>query len=252
MAVATGTIRRRQKEDQRLAAKSKRDKLLLAGGGVVLLVVLAIEVPSMLSSGSSAPAPAPAPAVSSPSAPTVAGAPTPASIRQDLRAIAALPSKDPFQPQVAQDTAPTTVPTLATPPKVRMSHFVSKNPFKVQVAASQVSATPIAPLAKAPHVTPAAKSAKKSTVKSATAPLGYIVILRSLDSKSAALQEVKRAHGQGLVGAAILYSSKYTTLRHGYWVVYLAKYPSMAAANTGLEQARAHGYSSAYRRPVKK
>jgi SPOR domain len=251
MAVATGTVRRRQKEENRLAAKSKRDKLLLAGGGVVLLVVLAIEVPSMLSSGSSAPPPAPAPAVSSPSASTVPGAPTPALIRQDFRAIASLPSKDPFQPQVAANTAPTTVPTLATPPKVRASHFVSKNPFKVQVAASQASATPIAPLAKAPHVTPA-KAPKKSGAKSATAPLGYIVILRSLDSKAAAERELKRARGQGLVGAGILYSSKYTTLRHGYWVVYLSKYPSMAAANAGLQQARAHGYSSAYRRPVKK
>ena len=78
------------------------------------------------------------------------------------------------------------------------------------------------------------------------------MILRSLDSKAAALREVKAAHAQGLRSAGILYSSKYTTLRHGYWVVYLNKYATWNAANAGLQTARSHGYSSAYRRPVRK
>jgi hypothetical protein len=82
--------------------------------------------------------------------------------------------------------------------------------------------------------------------------VGYVVVLRSLDSAAAARQEVKRARTQGLVSAGILYSSRYSTLRHGYWVVYLNRYPTMAAANAGLQEARAHGYASAYRRPVRK
>ncbi len=254
MAVATGTLRRRQNEEKKLAAKSKRDKVILAVGGVVLVAVLAFEIPNFMkaSSSSTPAAQAPAPTAAAPSTAVPAGSPTEAVIRKDLSAIAKLPSKDPFQAQLGTSVTPTPAPTPAKAPKVRTSHFVSKNPFKVQVGAV-VNASPAAPLAKAPSVTPAKTSHKATTPpKHSAAPLGYIVILRSVDTKAAAQQEARKARAQGLVGASILYSSKYTTLRHGYWVVYLSKYPSMAAANSGLQQARAHGYGSAYRRPVKK
>jgi hypothetical protein len=254
MAVATGTIRRRQKNEQKkLAAKSKRDKILLAGGGVVLLAVLAIEVPGMLSSGSSTPAPTPPPAAvaTAPATAPVGGLPTAAAVRDDLIAIAKLPSKDPFKPQLdANGSVTTASQPLARAPHVRLSHFVVKDPFKIQVGAP-ASAAPAVPLATPPPVTSATSTKHKST-KPTAASLGYIVILRSLDSKAAATQEVRKAHAHGLAGAAILYSSRYTTLRHGYWVVYLSKYSTVSAANAGLQDARAHGYASAYRRPVKK
>ena len=170
----------------------------------------------------------------------------------DLKAIAKLPSKDPFQPQLDANGSVTSVSQPpARAPHVRPSHFVVKDPFKVQVGAP-ANAAPAVPLATPPPVT-SATSTRKSTPKHATAaPLGYIVILRSLDSKAAARQEVQKAHAQGLTGAAILYSSRYSTLRHGYWVVYLSRYSTVAAASAGLQDARAHGYGSAYRRPVKK
>jgi SPOR domain len=250
MTVAAGTIRRRRNDDEKkLAAKSKRDRVILVVGGVVLLAVLVFEVPKVLSSGSSS-APAPAPATA-PAAPTAAagGAPTAELIRNDLRAISKLPSKNPFQAQLGANTGVTTgTQPLAHGPRVRSSHFAVKNPFKAQLGAP-VNATPAAPLATPPPVT-----STKATHKAAAAssPFGYIVILRSLDSKAAAQREVKKAHAKGLTSASILYSSKYTTLRHGYWVVYLSKYPTVAAANAGLQDATAHGYASAYQRPVKK
>jgi len=253
MAVATGTIRRRRgQEEQKLAAKSKRDKVILAVGGVVLLAVLAYEVPKLMSSGSSsAPAPAPAVAPAPAAAAATAGAPSPALVRNDLRAIAKLPSKDPFQAQLGANTSVTTgMQPLAHGKPVRRSHFVEKDPFKAQIGAP-TNASPAAPLAKAPSVTPAKAVAVHKT-STASGSSGYIVILRSLDSKAGAQQEVKKARAHGLTGVGILYSSKYTTLRHGYWVVYLNKYATMAAANAGLQDARAHGYGSAYRRPVKK
>jgi SPOR domain len=250
MAVAAGTVRRRRNdEEKKLAARSKRDKVILAAGGALLLVVLVFEVPKVLSgSSSSTPAPAPATPVA-PAATVAGGAPTPELVRRDLQAIAKLPSKNPFQPQLGANTSVTTgVQPLTHGPAVRSSHFVVKNPFKAQIGAP-TNATPAAPLATPPPVT-STRTAHKA--KAATSPLGYIVILRSLDSKRAAQQEVKKAHAKGLTGAAILYSSKYTTLRHGYWVVYLSKYPTTTAANAGLQEASAHGYASAYRRPVKK
>jgi hypothetical protein len=253
MAVATGAVGRRKNQEKQAAAKSKREKVMLAGAGVVLLAVLAIELPSVLGGSSTPPAPAPTLTPALPPAAAVAGgAQTPATIHADLKEIASLPDKDPFQPQLATGTAPTTVASLAKGPHVRGSHFRVKNPFKVQLAAAQASTAAAAPLAKPPAVTAASKNGHSAVAKAPAKKLGFIVILRSLDSKAAAEREVRKAHAQGLVSAAVLYSSKYTTLRHGYWVVYLNKYPSMAAATSGLQQARAHGYGSAYRRPVKK
>jgi hypothetical protein len=252
MAVAAGTIRRRRNdEEKKLAAKSKRDKIILAGGGVILLVVLVFEVPKVLSSGSSsAPAPAPVAAAAAPVAAAPGAAPSPEVVRSDLRAIAKLRSKDPFQAQLGANTAVSTgMQPLTHGPAVRHSHFVAKNPFKVQIGAPS-NAAPAAPLATPPPVTTAKATHKASTGTNASS--GYIVILRSLDTKVAAQQEVKKAHAKGLTSASILYSSKYTTLRHGYWVVYLSKYPTVAAADAGLQDASAHGYGSAYRRPVKK
>jgi hypothetical protein len=254
MAVATGTLQRRQNQEKKVAAKSKRDKIILAVGGLVLVAVLAFELPSILkgSSSSAPPVPAtPAPTAAVSSTAVQTGTSSVAVVRRELAAIAKLPSKDPFQAQLGTGDAgsSTQLPSLAKEPRVRTSHFVVKNPFKVLIGAPVITAT-VAPLAKAPVVTPAKVASKAST--QVTTLVGYIVVLRSLDSAATARQEVRRAHAQGLVSAAILYSSRYSTLRHGYWVVYLNRYPTMAAANAGLQEARAHGYASAYRRPVRK
>jgi SPOR domain len=249
MAVAAGSIRRRRgDEEKKLAAKSKRDKVILAVGGALLLAVLVFEVPKVLSSGSSS-APPPAPVAAAAPGATPGGAPSPEVVRNELRAIAKLPSKDPFQAQLGGATSVTTgQQPLAHGPAVRNSHFVVKDPFKAQIGAP-ANAAPAAPLATPPSVT-AAKATHTASVGATSS--GYIVILRSLDTKATAQQEVKKARAHGLSEASILYSSKYTTLRHGYWVVYLSKFATVAAANAGLQDARAHGYGSAYRRPVKK
>jgi hypothetical protein len=252
MAVATGTLRRRN-EENKVAAKSKRDKIILAVGGLVLVLVLAVELPNILKGSSSSTPPAPAtlaPPAAAASNTVATGTPSAVVVRKELAAIAKLPSKDPFQAQLGTNAGSSTqLPSLAKAPRVRASRFVVKDPFKVQVGAP-ANTVAAAPLAKPPAVTPA-KAVAKAPAHVANV-VGYIVVLRSLDSAAAARQEASRAHAKGLVSAAVLYSSKYSTLRHGYWVVYLSRYPTMAAANAGLQQARAHGYGSAYRRPVKK
>ena len=93
---------------------------------------------------------------------------------------------------------------------------------------------------------------QSTTLKvSTSAPTsGYIVVLRSLDTKSAGLRELKRAHASGFPSAELLFSSKYTTLRRGYWVVYV-RYPTAKGATAGTAQAHGHGYPSAYRRIAK-
>lgn len=250
MAVATGTLRRRKAQEQKVAAKSKRDKMILAAGGVVLVAVLAFELPKVMGGGGSSapPAPAPTAGVPAPAAAVPSGLPSAAVVSRELRAIAKLPAKDPFHPQLGTVSGPSTpAQPAAKAPRVRTSHFVLKNPFKAQLGAPAAAQSAPAPLAAPPVVTPT-----KKVHKSSTSSLGYIVILRSLDTRASAERAVRTAHAHGLSSASVLYSSKYTTLRHGWWVVYLNKYPSQAAADAGLQQARANGYASAYRRPVKR
>ena len=253
MAVAAGSLRRRQRQDAQAAAKARREKVILAVGGFLLVAVLAFEVPKMMHSTA-------APSSTTVTTPTDAATPTtaapapspaaitPAQVQHDLKVIAKLPTKDPFQAQLAGGSIATSgTQPLAASPRVRLSHFVSKDPFKAQVGqvtspAATQTATPATP----PPVTKTASSSK------ASAPFGYIVILRSLDTKAAGKSELKKARAHGLRGAGLLYSSKYTSLRHGYWVVYLSKYPNAASADAGLQFAHLHGYGSAYRRPVKK
>jgi SPOR domain len=262
MAVATGTLRRRGSQEAQAAAKAKRQKLILIVGAVVLVGVLVFQLPKLMkgsSSGTSAASTSTTPTTSTPGtaatapalpAATVGPTISAAQVTHDLAVIARnYPSKDPFKVQVSTGTTSTTqpAPTIPKAPAVRNAHFKLKDPFVAQVSTGTTTSTP------APTI-PAAPPVKTPTVHktASTAPYGYIVILRSLESKAAALREVKAAHAQGLTSAGVLYSSKYTTLRHGYWVVYLNRYPTWNAANAGLRAARAHGYSSAYRRPVRK
>jgi hypothetical protein len=215
--------------------------------------VLAFEVPKVMHSGGSSSSTTSTTAASTPAAtvtPTApaAGTISPAQVQKDLKAIDALPSKDPFQAQLASNpTSSQGLQTPATPPHVRASDFVSKDPFKAQISAGGTATTATPPIAtpQGPAVTPTRPSGKRTGTS-------YIVILRSLDTKAAGLSEVKKARKHGLTSASLLYSSKYTTLRHGYWVVYLSTYSSASAANSGLQLAHAHGYGSAYRRPVRK
>ena len=260
MAVATGTLRKQQRIEAKAAAKAKRDRLILIGGSVVLVAVLAFELPKVLGgSSSSTPPPAPAPVstpAATPGATVLPGAPSAAVVASELKTISRLHLKDPFAPQLSGGAAPSAAATAAAPfakgPAVRAAHFKLKDPFKAQLGAPPSStAAAAAPLA---HPTRAVEPVPASKPKQAApaAPNGYIVILRSLDTKASGLSEVRRARAAGLSSAGLLYSSAYSTLRHGYWVVYLAKYPTWDAANAGLQTARAHGYSSAYRRPARK
>lgn len=250
MAVTAGTLRRRQNQEAKAAAKAKREKVILAVGVLVLVGVLALELPKIMSSGgssSSTTSSTPAAGSTAPAAVAPAAGPaaiTPDAVRHDLKVIAHLPSKDPFKSQAGGTPAASQgVQPMGTAPRVRLSHFVSKDPFHAQLG-GVTGTTPAAPIATPPT--------KAQATTSSAAPFGYIVILRSLNTRASGLSEVRKAHSRGLKGAALLYSSKYTTLRHGYWVVYLSRYSTVADANAGLQYAHAHGYVSAYRRPVRK
>jgi hypothetical protein len=263
MAIATETLgRRRNREAADAAARQRRSRLMLIGLSVLLAIVAVIEVPATLSKLNRKTAPAPASSTASEAA-LAPGGVTAATVKAVHAKLALIdrrfPEKDPFEAQLGQSAATVSVrEPFAIAPSVRTSHFVTKNPFKAQLgveAGQAVAAVPIAtgPALSAPAsgLTSTGSTTTTTGGVAAAAPTsGYIVVLRSLDSKAAGLGELKLAHIHGFPSAQLLFSSKYSTLRHGYWVVY-SRYPTAAGANSGVVQAKAHGYLTAYRRIAK-
>ncbi len=112
--------------------------------------------------------------------------------------------KDPFEAQLGQSSATVSArQPLATAPAVKTSQFVAKDPFKAQLGLASGDAVAAVPaLATAPPVS----KPKLATVSTKAPTSGYIVVLRSLDTKAAGLRELKNAHAQRLRlgGAALL------------------------------------------------
>ena len=78
---------------------------------------------------------------------------------------------------------------------------------------------------------------------------GYTTILASLGSQSEAVSEAAQATGRGL-SAGVLYSSDYSSLRPGYWVVFSGSFQSESEASRRAIRAQSLGYSDAYPRFV--
>ena len=232
--MATDALRhgsRAAKQQAEQAAKDRRAKIMLAIGGVLLLVVLVIEVPKMLGNLHKAPAQpvatTPVPTTPSVTSPTGAHA-------ADLKAVDKFAAKDPFVAQVG--TKADTIPALlaATPPAVRTSAFVRKDPFVQQLT----------PSAAAPGVAPVAQPASKSGAggsygskgakgSTASAGGGYIVMVASVpvaSGRAAAEREAVNARARGIANVKIVVSSNYPTLREGFFAVYSGPYSSLSRA----------------------
>ncbi len=261
MAVATGTLgRRRNREAADAAARQRRSRMLLIGLSVLLAIVAVIEVPATLSKLNKKSVASGAASTTATDTAVATGGVTAATIKAARAKLALIdrrfPVKDPFEAQLGDSAATVSVnQPFATAPAVRSSHFVAKDPFKAQLGVDAGQAVTAVPIATGPAVSAPASGLTSEGVPAggatAAAPTsGYIVVLRSLDSKAAGLEELKLAHIHGFPSAQLLFSSKYSTLRHGYWVVY-SRYPSASGANAGVARARAHGYLTAYRRVAK-
>jgi hypothetical protein len=265
MAVATGTLgRRRNREAADAAARQRRSRMMLIGLSVLLAIVAVVEVPATLSKLNSRSVASKA-STAVRQAALAPGGVTAETIKAARAKLALIdrrfPEKDPFVAQLGQSSATVSIrQPFATAPAVRSSGFVAKDPFKSQLGVEAGQAVAAVPIATGPAVSAPASGltsggspagSTKTGGSMSTAPTsGFIVVLRSLDSKSAGLEELKLAHSHGFPSAQLLFSSKYSTLRHGYWVVY-SRYSTAARANAGVAQAHAHGYLSAYRRVAK-
>jgi hypothetical protein len=260
--------RRGRQHDQR--AKERRQKQILAAGTALLAVLLAIQLPRTLhrAHGASpvraeaAPAVQVQPADASP-APSAA---RPLSARQ-AALVRTFDPKDPFATQQGRAGVTNAATTQTTGPPVRSSHFLAKDPFVQQPDGGATTAGPTP--AKGPRVRsshflakdlfavqrPGSGPAVKAPTRVAERVRGqrYVVVLASIpvpNGHGAAAHVAGIARARGIRGAGVLSSSAYRTLRPGFYVVYGSTYPNANAALRALVAARAHGFPTAYTRPL--
>ncbi len=78
---------------------------------------------------------------------------------------------------------------------------------------------------------------------------GYTVVLVSLPEaagRGAAVARAREAARAGVGDVGVLLSSRHSTLRAGYWVVFAGAFSTEAAAQAALAAVRSHGYPGAY------
>jgi hypothetical protein len=239
MATDAVRYRRQGREESARAQKARRDKIILGVGCALLAGIGAFEGPKTLKrlQGSSASSTAPAiipgsPAVAVPAAP-------PKSV--SLKPLARFAAKDPFVPQVtALPGKPTTTPVLPNnPPTVRTSHFIEKDPFVQQISLD----------ATAPSTGGSKPSGSKAVPVAGSG--AYIVVIASVpigSGRADANHEAAVARAHGVPSVKVVDSSKYPTLREGYYAVYSGPYSTLAKALAAVGHVRGLGYVSAYTR----
>ncbi|HWF72123.1 MAG TPA: SPOR domain-containing protein [Solirubrobacteraceae bacterium] len=97
------------------------------------------------------------------------------------------------------------------------------------------------PTTKAPATTP-------TSTPLATWPAGvsgYTVVLGVIPSKSAATASAKKIAATG-IPAGVLYSSDYSSMRPGDWIVFSGTYTTRAQADTAAATAKTKGQPGAY------
>jgi len=238
---------RKKRDRQRAAAKAKKEKILLVVCLVVLLALVGIMGPKTLKQlhGSSTHAPAASQTSAASTAPAAAGGATAsggASIGTSLAAISRFRAKDPFVQQLADGSGAGNPVASAVPgPAVRMAHFVAKDPFVQQLTLTPVATTP----------TTGQDTGTKGAAPAKAGSGQYIVVLASVplaDGRGSASHAAAAARAKGVPKVSIVDSSKYPTLRTGFYAVYSGPYATLDALRPALEAVRGHGYPSAYTR----
>lgn len=213
------------------AAKQRRQKKIAIGGGVILVLLLAVQGPKTMKmlKGSSAAAPAvqPAPAASTSTEPAPGAA-------------AASPAP------VATVTSLKELGDFDAPPKAGPAHLVAFNRFAPRdpfVRGSEY---------RDPGLEVALSRSSRSGAKgsSTVRARAYTVVLASIPvraGRAAAQRRAREIRGElGLPSVGVLRSSEYRSLRPGYFVIYLGRYESRAAAHRALPRQSARGARRAY------
>jgi len=248
--VAGYRSRKRNTEAKR-AAKAKKEKILLAVCGVVFLGLLVLQGPKVLKKLHGSTSTAPSALAPSTSATPGTGADASASTAKpgDLQATKRFRSKDPFLAQLGTGAAPAPVlPTAAAPP-VRASHFVKKDLFIQQVSFADAATAPSS--SPTPTALPGKQDGAKPVDDNSASGGNYIVMVASIpisEGRNAASAAAAAARSHGIPSVKIVESSRYPTLRTGFYAVYSGPYPTLGELLPALERVRGDGYASAYTR----
>jgi hypothetical protein len=272
MAIDAARYGSRDRREAARAAKERREKIVLAACAGILLFLLALEGPKTLAKlrGRSGTAAAPAPSAIAPAPAQGSSTATSAPRAVSLDPVNRYAAKDPFVPQAGQASGATETSIAPNPPPVQASDFVAKDPFVAQVgqsdsaAADGASTVPIPPavrtsdfVAKDPFVqrrttgrTPAAPT-RAGEVRGSSGRTGYIVLLASVPlshGRAVAEAAAALARDRGVADVRIVVSSDHSTLRKGFYAIYIGPFSTLAGTLDGLREARSEGYVGAYLR----
>ena len=149
-------------------------------------------------------------------------------------------------PTVAPSSTPTTSETHArtTAPRTTPPPTIATTTLPVAPGAPSTTAT----TTPAPTTT-AAPQSRGGVGSWPDSRTGWTDIIESLPESSGRAAAVATAHtalAAGLRDVGVLLSSRFASLRAGYWVVYAGVFDSSQAAQDGLATAHAHGFAGAY------
>jgi SPOR domain len=227
MSSSSAAQRRRTAYAAAAASKQRRQKVIAIIGFVVFIGILVYEAPHTLKllrhNGGSAPPASPA---------SSAQEARPRTLPKAFRGAA---GSDPFAIRSLVAADPTIGPASG------------RDPF----AASGTTDT-------APATTAASELLPQQIVigtptKNGTTLRGWIVILASIptrEGRASALAFARKARQNGIASVSVLNSSNRRPLRGGYWVVYTAPLPTLAAAGRRAASIHSSGYRSAYLREL--
>ena len=225
----------------------QRQKRIAIGGGIVLVALVALQGPKLLG-GSSVPSAAPAVVTEQDSTATSRPGQTdiPARRLRSLARRSRFQLKDPFVPRLGDratltasaGTASSAGPSLLSPSGRSYDESVSlaASPGPSMLSGASAVSQPVEPTADPPEENSGGGTDER-----------YTVILSSISisaGRGAAERDVRRFRKAGLRKVGVLLSSRYRSLRAGYYVVYSGSYASSAAARRAAAQARAHARSA--------
>jgi hypothetical protein len=123
---------------------------------------------------------------------------------------------------------------------------LERNLHKVAASKSEQEAAAVAPPAEDQEPVERVESGGVGDWPGGT---GFTAILASVSTEAEARSIQSEATGRGL-DAGVLYSSEFSSLRPGYWVVFSGVFPNAERAEARAEHAQQLGYSDAYPRFV--
>lgn len=225
------------------AGKEQRQKRIAIAGAIVLLAVLAFQGPRTLKLLRGSPPPVSEELATQPvpvAAPSPLSAAGPTASRPSRARIARFPLKDPFVSAAGAPVLSAASAGTAASPGPSLLSGSGRSYDESRLVAFSPGPSVLSGVAAAAPVEPAVEVPDEGAAGTGSAAR-YTVILSSIPisaGRRAADREARAFRRAGLPKVGILVSSRYRSLRSGYYVVYSGSYATAAAAQRAAVQAR--------------